>query len=179
MRDVTQMLVAEFVSINGGVLAGFLLAGATGILEKIPGVLILLPAFLELRGNIAGSLAARLGTGLHLGVIRGRWKRENVRRNVLASFLLGIAVSAVIGAFAWFLSLLIGIESVGWKLILLSVLAALISNVIGISLTTYLTLALYEKGYDPDDIMGPVVTTIGDVVSVLSLILAGLVVVRV
>ena len=175
MKDINQMLIAEVISVSGGILAGYILADVTGLLERIPGILLLIPAFLEMRGNIAGSLAARLGTGLHIGVIKGRWKMKNIWNNVLASFLLGLFVSAFIGVLAFFISFFSSM-SADPRIIIISILAAIISNVIEISSTTYMTMWLFKKGYNPDDIMGPVVTTTGDIISALSLVIAGLVV---
>jgi cation transporter-like permease len=40
-----------------------------------------------------------------------------------------------------------------------------------IPLTIYTTIWLFKHKFDPEDIMGPYVTTLGDIISILSIVL--------
>jgi mgtE-like transporter len=170
-REFEEILVIEFISVTGGVFAGALLAQYIGKIALVPGLLILLPGFLAMRGNISGSLAARLGEALHLGLLKHRNWRQFLHTNAMAAFTLSIAAAALLGlvtygATWWFFSLNAP------KIMLVAIIASIISNAILIPLTTSATFWLFRKGHDPDNIMAPYITTVGDIVSVASLILA-------
>lgn len=174
-REFEEILFSEFISVNGGVLAGALLAQFMNKLSLVPGILILMPGFLAMRGNISGALAARLGAALHLGLLRSKYFRSVVKTNVFAEFVLSIFASLFLGIVAFFATLWFFDVSAP-EIIIISLLACIISNLVIIPITTQTTVWLFRKGYDPDNIMGPYITTIGDVVSVLSLIIAVMVV---
>lgn len=169
IREFEEILVSEFISVTGGVLAGALIATYLDKIALVPGLLILLPGFLAMRGNISGSLAARIGAALHLGLLK---KHPGLlHRNVWAAFTLSIMVSIILGAVAYAGTWLF-FHIHHPKIILVSVIASIISNVILIPLTTRATIWLFDHGHDPDNIMGPYITTVGDIVSVVSLIIA-------
>lgn len=176
IREFEEILVSEFISVTGGVLAGAMLAQAVDKIAALPGILILLPGFLAMRGNISGSLAARLSAALHLGMLKkpqhnGRF----LHANVWSEFVLGILVSSVLGLVAYFGTLyFFNVHSP--EIIWISILAGIVSNIIMIPLTTRTTIWLYKHGHDPDNIMGPYITTLGDIVSVVSLIIAVMVI---
>lgn len=50
--------------------AGLILAAATDTLEELPGLLLLVPAAIAVKGNIFGALGSRLGTAIHAGTFR-------------------------------------------------------------------------------------------------------------
>ena len=171
-----EIFSAQLVSIIGGLIVGTLLAVYKDKILLIPGMFILLPGFLEMRGNISGTLASRLSSGLFLKVIKTDKKNiEIISANVLASFFLAILVSLVLGAIAAFFNYLI-LGSFTSSIILLAVIAGVIANLIEIPLTVVTTFYLFKKGYDPNDIMGPFVTSTGDVTSVISLLVALLII---
>ena len=58
----------------GGVIAGMILHDMENELDLMPGIFILLPAILGMRGNISGALGSRLGSALHLGLIEPELK---------------------------------------------------------------------------------------------------------
>ena len=171
-KDFREIFSAEILSITGGLFAGTLLAFAVGKLELVPGILILLPGFLEMRGNISGSLSARLSSGLHLGVVKPKIEKNRaVKGNVIASVILVILVSAVLGLVAYFANMyFFGVNNAA--IIFIALFAGIFSNVIEIPITILITFWLFRHGHDPNNIMGPYVTTIGDVVSISSLLIA-------
>ena len=59
-KDFFEISVSELISVTGGIIAGIFLLGLIDKLSLIPGLLILLPGFLEMHGNISGSLTGRL-----------------------------------------------------------------------------------------------------------------------
>lgn len=175
-KEFREMFVAELISISGGLLAGAILAVYIDKILLIPGLLILLPGFLEMRGNISGALAARLGTALDLKQIPVRITKNNaVRQNIIASFIEVLVVALSLAAVAYLLTyILFGVATI--DIFLIAIIAALASNIIEAFLATFTTFFLFKKGHDPNNIMGPYVTTTGDVISVFSLLFAILVI---
>lgn len=170
-REFEEIFVSEFISVTGGIIAGAMLASAVDKLALIPGILILLPGFLEMRGNIGGSLAARLSVALHLKLIDHE-KHPHIRKqNVWAASALAIIVSLFLGLVAYAGTLLF--FKINYpQIIIVSLIAGIVSNIVLIPITTWTTIWLFRKGFDPDNIMGPYITTLGDVVSVAALLLA-------
>lgn len=170
-RNFKELLGSQVISLAGGLVAGTLLSFSTGKLFLFPSMLILLPGFLDLRGNISGSLAARLSSGLFLGVVDSkRVDRKIINGNLAGSFALALVVSLFLGLVAFtFEFSLTGLLI--WKIIYVPVLAGILANAIEIPLTLWLTLYLFNKGHDPNNIMGPFVTSSGDVLSIVALLL--------
>lgn len=175
-RDFKEMLSAEILAMTGGLFAGFVLAFATKKLELIPGLFILIPGFLEMRGNISGTLSGRLSSGLFVGAIKPRLRRGRILNgNIVASVFLGIAVSLILGVLAYAMSSYVfGIADP--RIIALALIAGVLANLIEIPLTVAATFWLFRHGHDPNNVMGPYVTTTGDIVSIISLFIAVLVV---
>ena len=176
-RDFREIFTSQFIAITGGIIAGIFLLSITNKLELVPGLFVLIPGFLEMHGNIFGSLAARLVTLLHIKHIKPKLEHNRlVWINILASVFLLIIVALFLGIAAYLLNLYI-FKSNTPILILISLIAAVIAIIVELPITVFSTFWLYKNGYDPDDIMGPYITTIGDVVSILSLFIVMLVVV--
>lgn len=175
--DFKEILFSQFISNGGGLIAGTLLAIWTDKILLIPGMFILLPGFLELRGNISGTLAARISSGLFVGLIKRKSVKRNniIKENFFAAFFLAMTISAVLGLVAFlFTGLFFGAYLP--NIILIPIIAGLFANLIEIPLTIFFTLYLFKKGRDPDNIMGPFVSTTGDIISVLSLLAAILII---
>lgn len=171
-RDFGEISAAELVSVTGGVFAGIMLAFMINRIDVVPGMLILLPGFLEMRGNISGSLSARLSAALFLRYTKPRLRNNFVlRENVISSVFLAVAVSFILGVISFLISLYIfHIYSPG--LVYLAVFAGIIANAIEIPMTVFFTFWLFRHGHDPNNIMGPYVTTLGDIISIVSILIA-------
>lgn len=171
-EEFREMLGAEVLGIIGGLAAGTLLAFYTHKLTLVPGLFILLPGFLAMRGSIAASLAARISTALHQHKKMAESERSSFgKQNIHASFLLAIVTSFVLGVVAYISTdLLFGIEAP--SIVFVALIAGFISNIILIPLSFASTVWLFKHKYDPDNIIGPYTTTVGDIVSVVSLLIA-------
>ncbi len=170
-KNFKEIFSAQIVSIIGGLIAGTLLAIYTNKILLIPGILILLPGFLEMRGNISGTLSSRITSGLFLKVIKDDGsKNKIIKGNIAASFLLVIIVSLCLGLLAFLFTYLI-FKVVYFEIILLALLAGILANAIEIPLSIFFTFYLFKKGHDPNNIMGPFLTSTGDIVSIASVII--------
>src|SRR3989344_910042 len=107
-RGFKEILLSQIVSIIGWMVAGILLVVYLDQLFLIPGVLILLPGLLEMQGNISGTFAARLSSGLFLGVIKpNRMHTKLIHGNIFASFFLAIFTALILGVVAFLFNLVI------------------------------------------------------------------------
>jgi len=171
-RETLPALVASLI---GGLLAGVVLGGMRAELRAVPGLLVLVPALLATRGNVYGSLGARIATALHQGLIEPRLSEADRRlaaaaaaalaNGILASCFAAVAVFAVlstIGSPVAPLATLVGVALVA-GILSGSALTAVVVSVV---------FAGYRKGHNPDTLVGPVVTTTGDVFGVLFLLAA-------
>ena len=101
-RDFYEIISSEFISITGGLVAGISLAFYTDKILLIPGLLILIPGFMEMRGNISGSLASRISSLLHIGYLKPELKKtKTLMGNIISSYLLAVTVGLVLGIVAY------------------------------------------------------------------------------
>ena len=171
-KGFKEILASELASMFGGLVGGIFLAVYVDKIFFIPGMFILFPGFLDMRGNISGALASRLSSGLFLGIIDpSKLNTKIIRGNLLASFFLAMVVSLVLGTLAFLFSLIV-FDIFVPKIILAALLAGIIANAIEVPLTLLATFYFFKKGHDPNNIIGPVITTSGDVISILSLLVA-------
>ena len=170
-KNFKEILSFQLLSLIGGLIAGSLLAWKVEALYLIPGLFILIPGLMEMRGGIAGPLASRISSGLFLKVIDQRHPSARILRgNVLASFILTLLASALLGIMALALTFIITGKLV-LVLLPIALIAALLANIVEIPLTIALTLMLFSARHDPNNIMGPLITSVGDILGTLALII--------
>ncbi|GAB7014278.1 magnesium transporter [Halolamina salina] len=168
-------LPALGASVVGGLLAGVVLGGMQAELRAVPGLLVLVPALLATRGNVYGSLGARLSTGLHQGLVEPRVDLGNRRlRGAMTAALANGLLASAVAAVAVFLLLTAFGDTVApvTTLVAVSLVAGLLSGVALTAVVVVVVFVGYRNGYDPDTLVGPVVTTTGDVFGVAFLLLA-------
>jgi mgtE-like transporter len=173
-RDIyRQSLPVVLVSLVAGLFAGTVLGSETmreGI-ASVPGVLLLLPAFLATRGGVYGSLGARLSTGLHQGLIEPRFELDRRLTNaIVASFLNGMSVSVFIAVITHLALFVFGDQGSLLELLGIMVVAGFLSAVLMITVLIAVIFVGYRRGLDPDNVIGPVVTTLGDVFGIFFLL---------
>lgn len=171
-REALPPLAASAV---GGLVAGLVLGGMRVELRAVPGLLVLVPALLATRGNVYGSLGARLSSGLHQGLIEPHVSigDPRVRSAVAAAVANGLLVSAFAAVAAWVALGLLGrpVAPVG-ILVAVALLAGVLSGAVLVTTVLSVVFVGYRQGRDPDALVGPVVTTTGDVFGLAFLVLA-------
>ena len=173
-RTLRQGLVALVLSTCASFVAGLTLSSITHTLNLLPGLLVLIPAAVGMRGTIFGAIGARLGTASHAGTLevalrRGSVLYDNVYVGVLTTFSssLWLAVLAKLATAAF------GQTSVSiWDLITISVVGGALGSVFILLVTIGLSVLSYRKGYDLDAVSTPMVTALGDMVTLPTLFLA-------
>ncbi len=153
----------------GGILAGNTLGAMVTVIRDIPGLIVVIPAVIAMRGNISTALGSRLGSAYHLGIIDAEnLLNDELKQNLLGSIMLSLIMSIIIGILAYVSSLALNVYPNPFELIIIVVLAGVISGLILMFLTIIIIIYfVFKRGYDPDNITGPALTTFGDVITML------------
>ncbi len=173
--DVRQSLVALAVSLVASLVAGLVLASITDTLEELPGLLVLVPAAIGLRGTIFGTLGSRLGTAIHSGTFRLGTRVDSViGQNVLAATVLTLTTSVALAVLAKAVSVVFGVaEAISLAdFVVISLVGGVLSSVVVLVLTVVLAEVAARREWDPDNVMAPLVTAGGDMVTLPALWLA-------
>ncbi len=178
-RTLRQGTVALALSTCAGFVAGLVLGSITGTLEKLPGLLVLIPAAVGMRGTIFGAMGARFGTGVAAGLFeptlrRGSFLSRNVTVGILSSLLTSFYLAGVAKLVASAFSRG-GVISF-WDLVTISVVGGVLASSIALVVTVGIAVVGFRKGWDLDAVSTPMVTAIGDMVTLPCLFLASLLV---
>ena len=148
--------------------AGAMLLQMQDFFLLIPGLLFLLPGLMTLRGNIAASMAQRLGSAIHIGIVS--WEKgynQIIRENVNASVALSLIFSVILslGIFGWSIVVNAPISSLV-ILIIVALMTAGFSGVIQSFVAVFVAVYAAYRGLDPDNVTIPVLAMIGDLLTV-------------
>lgn len=177
-RTISQGFVALLLSSLGSLVAGIALGSITGTLQELPGLMILLPAAIGMRGNIFGALGSRLGTSIHAGLYEPKLTRGGIlHQNVYAATVLTLSVSLLLGVLAKTFSVAFGVSSISVvDFVVISILGGVLSSLVVGAFTVLLSIQAHRHGWDMDSVSSPLVTAAGDLVTIPALFLATFVV---
>ena len=178
-RTLRQGIVALALSTCAGFVAGLVLGSITGTLEKLPGLLVLIPAAVGMRGTIFGAMGARLGTGVAAGLFEPTLRRGSLlSNNVVVGILSAVLTSFYLAALAKLVASAFGEEAVisFWDLVTISVIGGVLASSITLVVTIGIAVLSFRRGWDLDAVSTPMVTAIGDMVTLPALFLASLLV---
>jgi len=173
--ELGERLAALLMLVVVALLAGLTLGHNTDRLEELPGLLLMVPAAIALRGNIFGALGSRLGTAIHAGTFRLTLRPSSVvGENVLASLVLTLATSVTLAVLAKGAALVFGVaDSIELAdFIVISVVGGLVASAAVLVTALALIAGSVRFGWDPDNVTAPLVTAVGDVATVPALVLA-------
>ncbi len=165
-RDFREGAISLILCNAGDYVSGMFLQFFHSIISKAPVILALLPAASDARGDVYSSYGSRLGTLLHLGLFWNHYRRE-----LEALVILIILVNTWIGVLVAIFSTLTNTSLHIFNTIFLAILSAFISAILMIPATTLLAVKSFERGLDPDNLVAPIATLFGDLVTIPSLVL--------
>jgi len=160
------------------IFAGQILQSNQQKLLFFPILLISIPVINGVGGNIGSILGARLASGLHLGTIKLTVKDKNMQKNFVTALFMGLVTYSILAILIYYIAYIGNIKmNVGLIEFVSIVLGTGILLILIISVVSVLTAFLsFKKGLDPDDVVAPVVTTVGDTLGIVFLfILIGVV----
>jgi mgtE-like transporter len=172
---VSQSLVALALNSTTSLVAGAVLGAITGTFERLPGLLILVPPAIGLRGNVFSALGSRLSTAIHSGEFRPTLRRGTVLGdNVVASLLLTTGLSLALAVVAKLVAIAVGIHgSISVvDLATISILGGVLASAFVLGATVMLASGAVRFGWDLDNLVAPIVSTLGDVLTLPALLAA-------
>jgi mgtE-like transporter len=167
--------VALLISSGGDLVTGLTLASITHTLRLLPGLIVLVPAAIGMRGNVFGALGSRLGTQIHAGTFRlSRRIDTPVGQNMAAAIVSSLSISAVLAVLA---KVMVDAFGIGRTIsiadfMVVSVVGAVLSSVVVLVLTVAVAAFCANRDLDLDNVAAPIVTAAGDMVTLPSLFLA-------
>lgn len=171
---IKESLIALLICAIGDLIAGIVLGKMTFFLETFPGLLVIIPGAIGMRGNIFGSFASRLSSNLHIGIISPKFEfSQDLNYNIFSSFVLTLVLSLFLGIIAKILCVLLHQPSMDLiDFILISIVAGIISNLIMLPITMFVSFKSFEHGWDPDNITSPIIAAFGDLFTLPAIILS-------
>jgi len=146
----------------------------TNTLEMLPGLLVLIPGAIGMRGNIFGALGSRLGSNLHIGTLTPELKKSPIlNQNIISAMILTIIMSIFLAFAAKGFCILLGFESISIvDFTVISVLGGIFSGALLLPATILISIKSYENGWDPDNVTTPLIAASGDLFTIPSILLA-------
>ena len=150
---------------------GGVLISMASMFENTPGLIVIVPAIIGLRGNINGALGSRLGSAAHLGLIDVKKVfNKETKENVKASVVTSVGTALLLGFLGWLTSAALGYNTNALILITVTLIAGTLAGLILAVATVGIVIVAFKRGLDPDNITGPFLATFGDVVTVFCLL---------
>jgi mgtE-like transporter len=133
---------------------------------------VLVPAAIGLRGNIFGTFGSRISTTIHSGTFRLSTRRDTVLgQNVLAASILTVAMSVLLAVTAKLIAVALGLEHTipVLELAVISIVGGALGSLVVMAATLGLTAGAVRYGWDLDNVNAPLVSTLGDVLTLPAL----------
>ncbi len=155
------------------ILSGLFLGKNEGLLKMLPGILIIVPAFNAINGNISSVVSSRLSSALHMGLLKPDFRRSDILgKNIEAMVIVSVVAFFLLGIAAASVDSFMGAEAVSFMMFPLITLTAGLLTVMLLMLGSIFTSYLvYRHGLDPDNVVVPMLTTVGDFVGIFMLLL--------
>ena len=150
---ITESLISLLICAFGCLFTGIILGNMEFYLETFPGLMVIIPGAIGMRGNIFGSFGSRLSTHLHI----------ILTENITSSIILTMVLSVLLGIIAKAVCIIFNFPSISlFDFVLISFIAGLISSIVMLPITMFISLKSFENGWDPDNITTPLIAAFGD-----------------
>ncbi len=173
--EYRSAFVALVLAAAASLVAGLTLASVTDTLERLPGLLLLVPAAIAVKGNIFGALGSRLGTAIHAGTFTlSRGRDSVVTQNTTAAMALSLVLGVVLALLAKIVALAFNVSPTmsTADFVVVSTAGGLVASVFVLIITLATTAGSVRFGWDLDNVVAPLVTASADVVTLPALVLA-------
>lgn len=181
-----QKILTESLPILAVVLVFAIAAGqfldqtVNGLRIIFPLILLMVPAFIDITGDLAGVLGARVTSHLYMGELNQGFRPYRLLFvNLLAILLVAASAYAFLGICVILIT--IGLTPIlgmifpvaGFPYLFLAILGA---GVLATACTSLIGLfaaqLVYRFGRDPDSVIPPLTTTVGDLLGIVFIALA-------
>ncbi len=173
-RIVLESFPVLIASMIISLVAGYMLNSSIQKISELPIILMMIPPINGLGGNIGSILGARLSSALHLGTLEPRLRGQRVlRRNMVASAMVSFIIFSFIGVIFFTIAYVSGIPLVRSLSLSFAFFTAGIALTVAVVLATIiLAFISFRGGLDPDNVVIPIITSVGDVLGVTCLLVA-------
>ncbi len=170
VRLIKESLPALIMALIADSIAGFVMDRSMSVFFAVPGLLMMIPALLDMRGNVYGAFISRLSSELHIGEVEDmsdkRVKAEIGATKSLA-YSAALVVGTIVGAYITF-------NTGNYMYLLLLPGIILVTHLFTATILTptsaYIGVKTFQKGWNPDNIGVPLISSAGDLVSVIFII---------
>ncbi len=155
------------------IFAGTILEIHLESLIALPILLAIIPPLNDMVGDLGTIIVARLNTSFYLGTVDPRiLKNKGMRVNYTALSLVSVIVCLYIS--------IVMLSIYAFPYVNLSIIATvfqvvLIAGIIAVSITLFLGMLLstisFRRGHDPNVMVMPIITVIGDFLGIMSIVL--------
>jgi mgtE-like transporter len=158
----------------------FLDSTLDGLRLIFPLILLMVPAFIDITGDLAGVVGARVTSSLYTGELDEGFRPYSLLMTNLVAILLVSATAyaflgiCVVGITIWLTPIIGPIFPVwGFPWLILAIIGA---GVLATACTSMIGLfsarLVYRFGRDPDSVIPPLTTTVGDLLGIVFIALA-------
>ncbi len=170
-KDLKEGAASLMLCNLGDYISGYFLQIFQPIIMRAEILLALLPAASDARGDVYSSYGSRLGTLLHLGMAK-----RLIRAELMALSSILILINTWIGLLTFVVSVFFGKYHLEpYTTVFVAVSSAVISSILMIPSTTWLAFTSFKRGINPDNIVAPIATLFGDMVTVPTIVFAYLI----
>lgn len=165
--ELKEILLSGRISILIDILNGSVITLFREVLMSVPGVFILIPGFIQLRGSIYSILSSNISSEIALGNIKIKdGKLSNTKRlikELTKTSITSIVISTFLGIFSYFA--LFFTFKIAYPLIIpIAIVGSIISSLFLSIFMYFLILKAIKKGLDLDIISGPIITSLSDLI---------------
>ncbi|MEM4488204.1 MAG: magnesium transporter [Desulfurococcaceae archaeon] len=164
-KDLLENLVASVTGSTGSSLGGFFLATVVYFISENPEILGVLPAFNAVIGASMGYLGSKLNLILHL---KGEKPVKTFYRESVAGFIatyISILLALILVSIPSSIFSLGRILRIMWSVTI--AFAAIYS--VSATITYFLAILSFHHGWDPDNLVFPIMTTLVDLTGPIAL----------
>ncbi len=172
-RIVSESVPILLAALLLDTLGGLVLQGRLNALAALPGVFVLVPAFVSSAGALGGILCGRTASALHLGNLEpSAWPSRGARDDVRFLVLLAAPVFLVNGLGAVAFTPLSGSSTdPGWMwTVAVSLLAGAVTMVAVVALSWWSTIGAWRIDVDPDSAGVPIMSAAIDVIGAATIV---------
>ncbi len=174
IKLIKESLPALLLALVADSIAGYIMDKSINVFIAVPGLLMMIPALLDMRGDVYGAFISRLGSALHLGEVKSL-KDKRVKIEIGATKSLAYSSALIVGSVV---GTYISISTGNFFYLLLLpgiiLITHLFTATIMTPLTAYIGVKTFQKGWNPDNVGVPLISSIGDMVSVFFIVTVAL-----
>lgn len=162
------LIVTCFMAIIVGLLLGY----QEDILIEYPTLLILMPVLLKIGGDTGSMLGSRLSSAFHLGLSQRVLNNPVVRNSVIAAIIVAVVSSLFVSIIVYSINLVLGYGTSAALIFGVSFIVVVLDIIIVYTVAVGFSALSHKIGIDPDDVVIPIVASMGDLVGVIGIMIA-------